>query len=125
MVVHGEDAAQEDSSTVEISVRDPSVHSLSFECELYLKNIKVRMFSEDDAQKAEMYHQIHIDEGLKQICPYLVSWIQSEVNAMDLLNIGPIDSANEARIDVVVSGVHYERDAQSDSQCPFEHSSLR
>ena len=81
-LVHGEDEVQEENNELDISLRNSSIHSLSFECELYLNNIKTRMFSTNSTAKAEMYHQIHVDEGLKQILPYLVHWIQSEVEVI-------------------------------------------
>ncbi|KNB41929.1 transcription initiation factor TFIID subunit [Blastocystis sp. subtype 4] len=80
---HGEDEVQEESNELDISLRNSSIHSLSFECELYLNNIKTRMFSTNSTAKAEMYHQIHVDEGLKQILPYLVHWIQSSIDFED------------------------------------------
>ena len=76
-LVHGEDEVQEESNELDISLRNSSI-----ECELYLNNIKTRMFSTNSTAKAEMYHQIHVDEGLKQILPYLVHWIQSEVEVV-------------------------------------------
>ena len=39
------------------------------------------MYSDDYSLKYEVYHQLQIDEGLKQICPYLVNWIQQEVES--------------------------------------------
>lgn len=44
------------------------------------------MFSNNSTAKAEMYHQIHVDEGLKQILPYLVHWIQSEVEVILIIH---------------------------------------
>ena len=64
---------------MDLQLRNPSIHTLSFECELYLKNIKATMFSNDILKKTEIYHQLQLDPGLKQILPYLINWIQSEV----------------------------------------------
>lgn len=62
----------------DIQLLSQSIHLLSFECELYLKNIKDRMYIVD-GKNTEIFHQLQIDDGLKQICPYLVHWIQSKV----------------------------------------------
>ena len=62
-----------------IQLRSQAIHTMSFECELYLQNIKSQMYSDEYCMRYEVYHQLQIDEGLKQICPYLVNWIQSEV----------------------------------------------
>ena len=78
-LVEDDDNASDDSPDVQLlnqSVR--SVHSLSFECELYLKKIKSRLYSPEE-ENTEVFHQLQTDEGLNQICPYLVSWIQSTV----------------------------------------------
>lgn len=84
ILVHNEDEEHDVDNKPSISFHDASIHSLSFECELFLKNIKSRMFSNNTIVKAEMYHQLHFDEGLKQILPYLVNWIQNEVNISPL-----------------------------------------
>lgn len=125
VIVHREDDLQESNTEIDISVRDSSIHSLSFECELYLNTIKTRMFSDSNTTKGEMYHQLHVDDGLKQILPYLVNWIQSEVSVGDFYYLGATDSENEARRHVVVSGVSDARDAQSGVEPASEHRSLR
>ena len=80
-MVDNESAKQDDVEEVPIQLRSQSIHTLSSECELYLQNIKSRMYSDDYSLKYEVYHQLQIDEGLKQICPYLVNWIQQEVES--------------------------------------------
>lgn len=105
-------------------MRDSSIHSLSFECELYLNTIKTRMFSDSNTAKGEMYHQLHVDDGLKQILPYLVNWIQNEVSVGVICHLGSTDSENEAGRHAVVSGVPDARDAQSGAESAPEHGSL-
>lgn len=82
-----DDNSPDDSPDVQLlnqSVR--SVHSLSFECELYLKKIKSRLYSPEE-ENTEVFHQLQTDEGLNQLCPYLVNWIQSTVlSPSSLLN---------------------------------------
>ena len=75
---------QEESQTKEkqeicVSIHDSTVHTLSFECELYLSKIKSYMVSKRYEEQARIYHQIHIDKGLGQILPYVVNWIQTTV----------------------------------------------
>lgn len=106
-------------------MRDSSIHSLSFECELYLNTIKTRMFSDNNTTKGEMYHQLHVDDGLKQILPYLVNWIQSEVGDGVACHLGATDSENEAGRHACVPGVPDARDAQSGAESTPEHRSLR
>ena len=110
---------------MDISVRDSSIHSLSFECELYLNTIKTRMFSDSNTAKGEMYHQLHVDDGLKQILPYLVNWIQNEVGLEEACHAGPADSEDEAGRHAFIPGVPDARDAQSGAESPSEHRSLR
>ena len=62
-----------------MSIHDSTVHTLSFECELYLSKIKSYMVSKQYEERARMYHQIHIGKGLGQILPYIVNWIQTTV----------------------------------------------
>lgn len=77
--IDNKDKSQEDDKNYDVQLRSPSIHILSFECELYLKNIKVSMFANELFKKTEIYHQLQVDQGLKQILPYLVNWIQTEV----------------------------------------------
>ena len=77
-----EDDSSDDNPDVQLLSQ--SIHSLSFECELYLKKIKSRLYS-PEAENTEIFHQLQTDEGLKQICPYLVEWLQSTVASMLLL----------------------------------------
>ena len=80
----GEDDDSPDVQLLSQSTR--SVHSLSFECELYLKKIKSRLYSSEE-ENTEVFHQLQTDEGLNQICPYLVDWVQSTVlYPLSLLN---------------------------------------
>ena len=123
--VHREDDLQESNTEIDISVRDSSIHSLSFECELYLNTIKTRMFSDSSMVKGEMYHQLHVDDGLKQILPYLVNWIQNEVGVGDFCHVGAADSEDEAGGHAFVSGVPDARDAQSGVESASEHRPLR
>ena len=83
------------------------------------------MFSDSNTAKGEMYHQLHVDDGLKQILPYLVNWIQNEVGDGVICHLGPTDSENEAGGHARVSGVSDARDAQSGVESPSEHGSLR
>ena len=80
-MVDNESAKQDDVEEVPIQLRSQSIHTLSFECELYLQNIKSRMYSDAYSLKYEVYHQRQIAEVMKQICPYLVNWIQQEVES--------------------------------------------
>lgn len=54
------------------------------------------MFSDSNTAKGEMYLQLHVDDGLKQILPYLVNWIQNEVSVGVICHLGSTDSENEA-----------------------------
>lgn len=65
-----------------IQLHKPSIHTLSFECELYLNNIKSTMFEDKTSKRSVVYHQLQVDCGLKQILPYLINWIQSEVQTL-------------------------------------------
>lgn len=82
-----DDDSPDDSPDVQLlSQSTRSVHSLSFECELYLKKIKSRLYSSEE-ENTEVFHQLQTDEGLNQICPYLVDWVQSTVlYPLSLLN---------------------------------------
>ncbi|CBK23396.2 uncharacterized protein [Blastocystis hominis] len=71
----GEDDDDSDDSP-DVQLLSQSIHSLSFECELYLKKIKSRLYSSEE-ENTEVFHQLQTDEGLNQICPYLVDWVQS------------------------------------------------
>ena len=81
----GEDDDDSDDSP-DVQLLSQSIHSLSFECELYLKKIKSRLYSPEE-ENTEVFHQLQTDEGLNQICPYLVDWVQSTVlYPLSLLN---------------------------------------
>ena len=81
----GEDDDDSDDSP-DVQLLSQSIHSLSFECELYLKKIKSRLYSSEE-ENTEVFHQLQTDEGLNQICPYLVDWVQSTVlYPLSLLN---------------------------------------
>ena len=83
------------------------------------------MFSDSNTAKGEMYHQLHVDDGLKQILPYLVNWIQNEVGVGVICHLGATDSENEAGRHAVVPGVPDARDTQSGAESAPEHGSLR
>ena len=83
------------------------------------------MFSDSSMVKGEMYHQLHVDDGLKQILPYLVNWIQNEVGVGDFCHVGAADSEDEAGGHAFVSGVPDARDAQSGVESASEHRPLR
>ena len=87
---------------MDVQLRNPSIHSLSFESELYLKTIKSHMSCGDNYLKTAIYHQLQTDDGLKQICPYLVNWIQTEVLFLAFSQIGPTNHENKARADAHV-----------------------
>ena len=96
-LVEDDDNSPDDSPDVQLlnqSVR--SVHSLSFECELYLKKIKSRLYSPEE-ENTEVFHQLQTDEGLNQLCPYLVNWIQSTVLSPSSLLNRPKRSCRRSR----------------------------
>lgn len=96
--IDNKDKSQEDDKNYDIQLRSPSIHTLSFECELYLKNIKSSMFSNELFKKTEIYHQLQVDQGLKQILPYLINWIQTEVGMLinhHLLRFNPLWKRNQ------------------------------
>lgn len=81
----GEDDDDSDDSP-DVQLLSQSIHPLTFECELYLKKIKSRLYSPEE-ENTEVFHQLQTDEGLNQLCPYLVNWIQSTVlSPSSLLN---------------------------------------
>ena len=61
------------------------------------------MYCTSNNKKTEIYHLLQNDKGLKQILPYLVNWIQTEVvECAYCWSLGPDNHENKTKGDVIL-----------------------